>query len=52
LALGHPPGKARARIVIVLMNIMKTEKPDAKYGLAVLRGGFGNANAILWKELK
>jgi acetyl-CoA acetyltransferase len=52
LALGHPLGESGARIVITLMNIMKTEKPDAKYGLATLCGGFGNANASLWERVR
>lgn len=52
LALGHPLGESGARIVITLMNIMKTDKKDAKYGLATLCGGFGNANATLWERVK
>ncbi|MFZ5595991.1 MAG: thiolase family protein [Bacillota bacterium] len=52
LALGHPLGESGARIVITLNNIMKTERPDAKYGLATLCGGFGNANATLWERVK
>ena len=30
LALGHPLGESGARIVITLMNIMKTDKSDTK----------------------
>ncbi|TYO96178.1 thiolase family protein [Desulfallas thermosapovorans] len=52
LALGHPLGESGARIVITLNNIMKYEKPDAKYGLATLCGGFGNANASLWERVE
>lgn len=52
LALGHPLGESGARIVITLNNIMKTEKPEAKYGLATLCGGFGNANASLWERVE
>jgi acetyl-CoA acyltransferase len=52
LALGHPLGESGARIVITLMNIMKTEKPDSKYGLATLCGGFGNANAVIIEKIK
>jgi acetyl-CoA acetyltransferase family protein len=52
LALGHPLGESGARIVITLMNIMKTDKKDVKYGLAALCGGFGNANATLWERVK
>jgi acetyl-CoA acetyltransferase family protein len=51
LALGHPLGESGARIIITLNNIMKTEKPDAKYGVAALCGGFGNANATLWERV-
>ncbi len=51
LALGHPLGESGARLVITLNNIMKTERPDAKYGLATLCGGFGNANASLWERV-
>ncbi|MFY9114803.1 MAG: thiolase family protein [Dethiobacteria bacterium] len=51
LALGHPLGQSGARIVITLSNIMKTDKPDAKYGLAALCGAFGNANATIWERV-
>ncbi|MBS4021671.1 MAG: thiolase family protein [Dethiobacter sp.] len=52
LALGHPLGESGARVVITLNNIMKTERPDARYGLATLCGGFGNANASLWERVR
>lgn len=52
LALGHPLGQSGARLLVTLMNIMKFEKPQAKYGLATLCGGFGNANASLWERIK
>ena len=51
LALGHPLGQSGARIVITLNNIMKTDYKDAKYGVAMLCGGFGNANATLWRNV-
>ncbi len=51
LALGHPLGESGARIVITLSNIMKTDKPEAKFGLATLCGGFGNAAATLWERV-
>ena len=51
LALGHPLGESGARIVITLNNIMKKDLPDARYGLAALCGGFGNANATLWEKV-
>jgi len=52
LALGHPLGESGARIVITLMNVMKSELKEAKYGLATLCGGFGNGNATLWERVK
>lgn len=52
LALGHPLGESGCRIIITLNNIMKTDKADAKYGIAALCGGFGNANATLWERVK
>ncbi len=51
LALGHPLGESGARIIITLNSIMKTDKKDAKYGLAMLCGGFGNANASIWERV-
>lgn len=52
LALGHPLGESGARIVITLNNIMKIERPEARYGLATLCGGLGNANATLWERVR
>jgi len=52
LALGHPLGESGARLVVTLNNIMKTDKSDAKYGIAALCGGFGNGNATLWERVK
>lgn len=51
LALGHPLGESGLRIVITMNNIMKKDMPDAKYGLAALCGGFGNANASVWAKV-
>lgn len=51
LALGHPLGESGARIIITLNSIMKTDKPEARYGLATMCGGFGNANASLWERV-
>ena len=51
LALGHPLGESGIRIIITLNNIMKTDRKDAKYGIATLCGGFGNANATLWENV-
>lgn len=50
LALGHPLGESGARLVVTLNNIMKNEKKDAKYGVAMLCGAFGNGNAVLVKN--
>jgi len=30
---------------------MKNEVPDAKYGMAMMCGGFGNGNATLWEKV-
>jgi len=51
LALGHPLGESGARLIITLNNIMKTDRRDARYGLATLCGGIGNANASLWERV-
>jgi len=50
LALGHPLGESGSRVVITLNSIMKKEMPEAKRGIAMLCGGFGNANATLWEK--
>jgi acetyl-CoA acetyltransferase family protein len=51
LALGHPLGESGCRIIVTLNNIMKSDFKDAKYGVAMLCGGFGNANASLWQKV-
>ena len=51
MALGHPLGQSGARIIVTLINRMKTDFPDAKYGLATLCGAFGNANALLIEKV-
>ncbi|MBN2845237.1 MAG: thiolase family protein, partial [Deltaproteobacteria bacterium] len=51
LALGHPLGESGARVIVTLNSIMKTDFQDAKYGVAMLCGGFGNANATLWQNV-
>jgi acetyl-CoA acyltransferase len=51
LALGHPLGESGARILVTLLNILKTDFPDEKYGLATLCGGFGNGNAVLIEKV-
>jgi acetyl-CoA acetyltransferase family protein len=52
MALGHPLGESGARIIVTLLNRMKTDYPNEKYGLATLCGGFGNANAVLIEKVK
>ncbi|MBN1663618.1 MAG: thiolase family protein [Deltaproteobacteria bacterium] len=52
LALGHPLGESGARILVTLLNRMKMDYPNEKYGLATLCGGFGNANAVLIEKVK
>jgi len=51
MALGHPLGESGARIIVTLLNRMKTDYPNEKYGMAFLCGGFGNANAILIEKV-
>lgn len=51
IALGHPLGESGARIIVTLLNVLKTEKPDAKYGIATLCGGFGNGVAIMVEKV-
>ncbi|MBW1642536.1 MAG: thiolase family protein [Deltaproteobacteria bacterium] len=51
MALGHPLGESGARIIVTLLNRMKVDYPDEKYGLATLCGGFGNANAVLIEKV-
>ncbi|MGC9325011.1 MAG: thiolase family protein [Desulfomonilia bacterium] len=50
LALGHPLGQSGARLLVTLNSIMQTDYQDATYGVAMLCGGFGNANASLWRN--
>jgi acetyl-CoA acetyltransferase family protein len=52
LALGHPLGESGCRIIVTLNNIMKTDFKHAKRGVAMLCGGFGNANASLWERVE
>jgi acetyl-CoA acyltransferase len=52
IALGHPLGESGARLIVTLLNIMKTDFPDEKYGLASLCGAFGNAAALLVEKMK
>lgn len=51
LALGHPLGESGARLVVTLNSIMQTDRKDAKFGVAMLCGGFGNGNAVLLQRI-
>jgi len=51
IALGHPLGESGARIIVTLLNILKTDFPDSRYGMATLCGGFGNSNAVLIEKV-
>jgi len=51
LALGHPLGESGCRIIVTLNSIMKKERPEAKRGVAMLCGAFGNGNASLWERV-
>jgi acetyl-CoA acyltransferase len=51
LALGHPLGESGARILVTLTNVMKTDFPDEKYGIATLCGGFGNGVGVLIEKV-
>jgi acetyl-CoA acetyltransferase family protein len=51
IALGHPLGESGARIIVTLLNVMKTDKPNEKYGIATLCGGFGNGVAVMVEKV-
>lgn len=51
LALGHALGQSGARIIVTLNSIMKTDRREARYGVATMCGGFGNGNASLWQKV-
>lgn len=50
-ALGHPLGESGARLIVTLLNIMKTDFPGEKYGMATLCGAFGNSNAVIIEKV-
>jgi len=52
IAIGHPLGASGARITVTLNSIMKTDKKDAKFGLATLCVGFGQGAATVWEKAK
>jgi acetyl-CoA acetyltransferase family protein len=51
IAIGHPLGCSGARITVTLNSIMKTDRKDAKYGLATLCVGFGQGAATIWERV-
>jgi len=51
MALGHPLGESGARIIVTLLNRLKMDFPNEKYGMATLCGGFGNSNAVLIEKV-
>jgi len=51
LALGHPLGESGARLIVTLINVMKTDFPNEKYGIATLCGGFGNGVGVLIEKV-
>ena len=50
IALGHPLGQSGARVLVTLLNVMKTEFPNERYGLASLCGAFGNGAALPYRK--
>ena len=50
VSLGHPIGASGTRIVVTLMNAMK--KKNAKYGLATLCIGGGEALSMIIEKIK
>jgi acetyl-CoA acyltransferase len=52
IAIGHPLGASGARITVTLNSIMKTDKKDAKIGMATLCVGFGQGAATVWERAK
>jgi acetyl-CoA C-acetyltransferase len=49
VSLGHPLGTSGARIVVTLLNVLKTK--GGKYGLATLCNGGGGASAMIIEAL-
>lgn len=50
VALGHPLGASGARILVTLLNVLKTNR--GKYGVAAICNGGGGASAILVENLQ
>jgi len=49
VALGHPLGVSGARILISLLNVLRTK--EAKYGMASICNGGGGASAVILERL-
>jgi acetyl-CoA C-acetyltransferase len=49
VALGHPLGSSGCRIVITLLNVLRTK--GGKYGMAGICNGGGGASAIIVENL-
>jgi len=49
VALGHPIGMSGARIVLSLINVLKTNK--GKYGIAGICNGGGGATSLIIENL-
>ncbi|MCP9769828.1 thiolase family protein [Lacihabitans sp. LS3-19] len=49
VAIGHPLGCSGARIIVTLLNVLRTKK--AKYGMAAICNGGGGASAIIIENL-
>jgi acetyl-CoA C-acetyltransferase len=49
VALGHPLGASGARIIVTLLNVLKTNK--ARYGAAGICNGGGGATAMVIENL-
>ncbi len=50
IAIGHPVGASGARITVTLIHEM-LKRPEAKFGLATLCIGGGNAVATIWEKV-
>ena len=46
IALEHALGESGTRIIVTLLNGLKTDYPKERHALATLCGGFGNADAV------
>ncbi len=49
VAIGHPLGSSGSRIIVTLMNVLKSK--NAKYGVAAICNGGGGASAVLIENL-